>query len=248
MSENQISKDVIYVASDEIARSYRWHDDFKRLSPEIQVVSIDIIPAMREGGLVFPEKIERDSILVRSPFHRKRFYDINNAEDYIIREKIGALSIIAQKIGASKIIGHVELLEEEELDKSANGQIEYKTVKLDADYKEEQQRRYNKRFELERIFPKAICTDDTYKEALALVKHFHFRDPEILDLVDMRQPGELNTIGSEKVHMAISEEINSAKDFAASLTVMGNLFKMGVKTNKTISTKKTFVFETLMEF
>ena len=48
--------------------------------------------------------------------------------------------------------------------------------------------------------------------------------------------------------MAISEEINSAKDFAASLTVMGNIFKMGVKTNKTISTKKTFVFETLMEF
>lgn len=243
-----INKDILYFASDEVARSYKWYDNAKYLSPEVQVISIKKLAAIREIGLTLPKKITADSVLVRSPFYPDRYYDIKSAEDMIIREKIGALSKIAQKLGASKIVGHVELLEEEELDKCVNGQIKYKAVELSANYKEVEQQRYNSRYELADTFPNAIFTEETYKDALALLNDFNLQDPEIKDLVDMRQPGELNTIGSQKVHVAISEEINAAKEFAASLTVMGEVFKLGVNTSKTISRKKTFVYETEIIF
>lgn len=248
MSFDLINKEIIYFVSDEVARSYKWHDKYNYISSEIQVVSIDYLPAIYESGLSLPKKITNNSILVRSPFYSDRYYDIISAEDKIIREKIGALSKIAQKLGASKIVGRVQFLEEEKLDKIIDGQIKYKAVELSAGYKEEQQKTYNQRYEIEYPFPKAICTEETYQDARTLINDFHLQDPEILDLVDMRQPSELNIVGSQKVHVAISEEINSAKEFAASLTVMGDIFKMGVNTQKTISSKRTFVFETEIYF
>ena len=239
MRNNDIEKDVIYIASDEVAKSYKWFDYSDKLSPNVQIISIEDISIILEKGYNLPRKIIEGTVLVRSPFDCTSYFDINKSEDLIIREKISGISKIAQQLGARKLIGSVEFTEEEILEKDINGNIHYKAVDIDMRRKIEEQERCQKRYQLEVDFPIAKYTDETYSKAMTLYKQYNmYEDVEVRDLIDMRKPGELNPLGRQKVHLSLLSEVNNSKDFAASLTVMGGVFKIGASTQKTVSTKK----------
>ena len=246
----QLKKDVVFLAEDELARSYEWYLDSDKLSPEVQIVSLDDLPMLQEQGIVLPSShLTAGSVLIKNPFRDHEYFDINESEERIIREKIGAMSKIAQQLGANHISGHVEFLNEQKLEKTASGEIKYKAAELEMSYKKEQQDLYREQFVLDRGFKKVNCNDRTYAEAQRLLKEFHLdRDTEVRDLVEMCKPEIQNGLVHQTVRMSLSRELNVNKDFAASLTVMGPVFNVGATTHDSISTKKSIIFECEIDF
>lgn len=246
----QLKKDVVFLAEDELARSYEWYLDIDKLSPEVQIVSLDDLPVLREQGIeLLSPTLATGCVLIKNPFRDHEYIDINESEEKIIREKIGAISKIAQQLGAKHIHGHVEYLSEQKLEKTADGGIKYKAVELDSSYKKEQQDLYQQQFDLDRGFKKVDCTETTYAEANKLLKEYHLdKDTEVRDLVEMCKPEIQNELVHQTVRMSVSRELNVNKDFAATLTVMGPVFSIGATTHDSISTKKSVVFECEIDF
>ena len=65
---------------------------------------------------------------------------------------------------------------------------------------------------------------------------------------DLRNPNEQNNLEKQTVRMSVTSELNSCKEVAASLTVMKDIFKMSGSTKKNVSTLKTIVFESEIQF
>lgn len=246
----EINKDIIYLAEDELARSYRWFRGEKPLNPAIEIVSIEKLQSLYDNGYVFlsNSQISAGQVLMRNPFQNREFIDINDSEERIIRTKIGAMSQIAQKLGARKISGHTEFLEEKSIERSADGSIKIKITELDYNYKKSQEEKYKKSYSLIREFPKAICTEESYSQAKQLIDENRLnQEIEVRDLVKLRNPAEINSLGKEIVKMSVSSEINTSKEFAASL-LGSNIFSIGISTKNSISTLKSIIFTCEIEF
>lgn len=242
-------KDVLYLTYDELARSYQWYDGVENLNNSVQVLSLDDLPKLQKRGYdFFIKQMEVGSVLIRNPFNQRQYIDINESEDRIIREKISAMSMIAQKLGARKIIGTAEFLEEQKLERTTDGSAKYKAVTLDVEYRKQQQEKCQKKYKLIREFNGAFSAE-SYQEAIDLLKKYNLTfDPEVRDLVGLRNPSERNILGKQSVHMNLSREVNSSKEIAASLTVLGDDFSLGFSTKESISTLKSMIFDTEIDF
>lgn len=156
--------------------------------------------------------------------------------------------MIAQKLGARKIIGTAEFLEEQKLERTTDGSAKYKAVTLDVEYRKQQQEKCQKKYKLIREFNGAFSAE-SYQEAIDLLKKYNLTfDPEVRDLVGLRNPSERNILGKQSVHMNLSREVNSSKEIAASLTVLGDDFSLGFSTKESISTLKSMIFDTEIDF
>lgn len=246
-----MKKEVIYIAEDEFAGSYEWYPGSELISPEVQVVSEEDLPAFQEEGITFisTARLCPGSILIRNPFRKGEYIEINESEERIIRDKIGAMSKIVQQLGASHIEGEAEFLEEQRLEKTVDGHIVYKAVSLEVSYKQDQQELYSRSFKLIRDFNKPLCTKESYSEACRLLRAYNLdRDPEVRDLVEMLHPDVPNRLQRQAVRMSISREINAGKEFAASLTVLSGVFQMNLSTRENLSVKKQIIFKSEVIF
>ena len=238
---------VIYLANDELARSYRWYKSYEGLSESLKVVSLDDLPTLIKQGFFFGSQKE-GSILIRNPFRKNGFIDINTSEEQIIKEKIGAISKIARKLGAKMIHGHAEFIEESRIELTIDGGLSYKTVDINANYKKEQNESLKKLYNLSLAFP-GSWSETTYTEAHKLLDEYNLsQEIEVRDLFDLRNPNEQNNLEKQTVRMSVTSELNSCKEVAASLTVMKDIFKMSGSTKKNVSTLKTIVFESEIQF
>lgn len=235
--QKELKGDVLYVAQDELAYNYDWYRDSSKINRGVQVISIEDIDEYRLNGYEFsvPSKIYEGTILVSHPFLPKTYMDITTAEDVIIREKLGCISKIAQKIGVKRISGEAMFVDEESLAITGDGQVGYEKVEVNASYTQEKKDKYSSTYTISRDFS-GVYTKDDYNEAIALLKKYGLEgDPEVRDLVYLRNPDENNRLNDQDVHMEVTREINSRKEGAFSLNVMSDLFKIETSVKSSIS-------------
>ena len=232
---------VIYLANDELARSYRWYKSWVGLSDSLKVVSLDDLPALQEQGFEFGSHQEM-TILMQNPFRKKEYLDINSAESKIIREKISGINKIARKLGAKKISGYAEFIDETTIEYSLDGNLHYKAVEFNAEYKNEQNQKIKQLYNIENSFS-GDWSEKTYYEAQGILKDYNLeQETEVRDLLDLRKPNEPNNLERQKVTMCVTSELNSCKEIAASLNVMKDIFKMSISTHNSVSRLKSISF------
>ena len=244
----ELKEDILCLAQDEVARSCQWYDSYEE-TEGLRILSLDLIPALKEEGYIFKCRIASGTVLMRNPFRKKEFIDIANpdCEELIINSKMGAIDKIAQELGAKHISGNAVFLEETKLTRETDGNIKTTKVSADLAYKKEQEEQYAKKYKLNRNYL-GVFSEKSYRVAKKLLKEYNLEsDYEISDLVEMRNPNKINTLCRQQVHMEVYQEINSCKDIAFSLSAM-NIVDMGLQTKASIETRKRIVFESEIEF
>lgn len=242
--QKELKGDVLYVALDELAYNYDWYRDSSKINRGVQIISIEDIDEYRNNGYEFsaPSKFNEGTILVSHPFLPRTYMDITTAEDVIIREKLGCICKIAQKIGVKNISGGAVFVDEQSLDITADGHVGYKKVEVGASVSKDEKEKYASTYKISRDFSGAYTKDD-YNEAIVLLKKYGLEgDPEVRDLVLLRNPDENNRLISQDVHMEVTREINTRKEYAFSLNVMSDLFKLEASVQTSISRLKKVEF------
>ncbi len=248
--ENELNASVLYIASDELAYNYSWEKESDYLKSGLKVISIDEIETCKERGYIFDinSSIEEGMMLTAHPFKPRTYIDMNRTEYDLIREKMGCISKVAQKIGATKISGHAILTDRNTLFVNSFVEGKFKAVEAKISYSEEDKEEYSKTYHIERTF-NGHYDKTSYSDAQKLIRQYGLmRDPEVNDLVELRNPSESNEIISQNVKMEASREINSLKEIAFSINAMQGLFNLGGNLQKTISTLSTVVLSLDIEF
>lgn len=103
-------------------------------------------------------------ILVKHPFIKNTYININSLEKESLYYKIKCLSTIAQYLGAKTISGYATIAEEQKRIHSISGEVIYKAVDGIIQIKTDEIQRYESKYSLEDTFSGEL-TSETYKKA-----------------------------------------------------------------------------------
>lgn len=243
---SRLDGQIIRVSKDEEARNYKFYPEAARLK-NVQVISIDDLDEYRKEGYIIPMNVVEGSVLALHPFHPQKYIDINEAENEIIREKINYIGDIAQLLGARTVNGHVVSMDVKEVVWDASGGVKYKGVGAGFSglSKKKEAEQYD--YKLERMFSGERSLEG-YNQAKKKMEEYGMdKDVEIKTLVEMCNPIRNNLIKVHKVHVDISREVNSSKEFAFTLSAL-EIFKLDATVKNCVSELKTLKFECLIEF
>ena len=96
----ELNGEVIHITSDEKTINWEWEKDSDKVSRQIQFVSIDDIPLIRNNSnMQLPTVFEND-VLIKHPFEPNTYLSIGEACNEIRIDKFLKIGEIAQCLGA----------------------------------------------------------------------------------------------------------------------------------------------------
>ena len=242
----KLTKDIIYVTSNERATNYKWEKTVDKLNPNVQIVSIDDIQEM--GVDIFDGKLPvLDTILVKHPFVPNKYIPIDRAEDAITKTKLNCLGIIVRLLGAKEYETKFMTEETGTCSIGAGGEIKYMFSGAQSNVSINESDSMTGKYYRHETF-KGEFTEDTYKQAVVEAKRYGLYDDEdIIYLLKNRDPQFVNQIISQCVKFELTKELNNQLDIAFSLKV-SNIFNLSANYNQIISKRKKIIIETKILF
>jgi hypothetical protein len=242
----ELSGEIIYVTTPERAINYKWEKNFNKLSPEIQVVSIEDIQNI--GRDVFDNKrILLNTLLVKHPFIPNKYIEIDRTEEAITKSKLNCLGIILRYLGVSEYETTFALENNATVTIDANGNASYKFVEGGLKTKKISTDNETRKYYRHEAFSGEFSIDN-YEKAVDMAKKFGlYGDEDIYYLLQNRNPQDLNLLKSQEVKIELTRELNSSLDVAFNLSVSG-IFKLNANYNETISKRKKITIETKLIF
>lgn len=241
----ELTGDVIYVTTPEKSVNYKWRDNYEKLSPEIQVVSIDDIKNLDRE--VVDAKVRLGTILMKHPFMEK-YIEIDQLEDEITKEKLNCLGLIAFHLGAREYENLFAFEEAQEAKIGADGQANYKFVDVGTKFNIQKSDVKTGKYWSQSTFEGNLLTEDSYALAVNKAKEYGlYYDKEVKFLLETRNPCYGNRLTSRKVKFELTRELNSLLDIAFNLKV-ASVFSLNANYNRVISERKKIVIETNFVF
>lgn len=232
-------KPVIYITTPERAINYQWEEEAQKLSPNLEIMSIDDIgnlPMEVKKKIFSSPMIEEGTIWVLDPFE-DRYYPADKAKDVIPRSKFRAIEKIAGLLGAKSIHHVSSKTQVSKREMSASGDIKIKVFNANAQYSADFSFKFAQEETLDKEF-KGNKTIEGYKKALEFCQTTGLiYDPEIKRMLEDCDPKHPNPIISQKYTVSLTSECEEQMDTAFSLNFMGNLFSISGKYTEAISNK-----------
>lgn len=185
-------------------------------------------------------------ILVKHPFIKNTYININSLEKESLHYKLICLSTIAQYLGAKTISGYATIADEQKRIHSISGEVIYKAVDGKIQIKTDENQRYESKYSLEDTFSGEL-TSETYKQAKEeATKYGLNEDIEIQNLIEQRNPEHSTSITSRKITIELSREYNKVLDIAFSLDIPE--MKLSAEYKSILESRKTILFNMEIKF
>ena len=241
----ELTGEVIYVTTPEKSINYKWTDNSEKLSPDIQVVSIEDVKKLDRD--IVDAKVRLGTILTRHPF-KEKYIEIEKLEDAITKEKLKCLGLIAFHLGAKEYENLFAFEDTQEAKVGADGQANYKFVetgfKVDIHEKDVKTGKYWSH----RTFEGCILTEESYAIAVDKAKEYGlYYDDEVQLLLETRNPRYGNRQTSSHIEFELTRELNSSLDIAFNLKV-ANVFGLNANYNQLLIERKKIEIETKIVF
>ena len=242
----ELSGEIIYVTTPERAINYKWEKNFNKLSPEIQVVSIEDIQNI--GRDVFDNKrILLNTLLVKHPFIPNKYIEIDRTEEAITKSKLNCLGMILRYLGVSEYETTCVSEIYSNVERDANGNASYKFVEAGLNTKTIRTDNETRKYYRHEFYPGEYSID-SWRKAVDLAKQFGlYSDEDIYYLLQNRDPKDLNLLKSQEVKIELTRELNKSLDVAFNLSVSG-IFKLNANYDEIIKKRKKIVIESKLIF
>lgn len=238
--------DVLHITSDERSRNWMLEKDAKKISREVQIVSIDNLPAYRELGIQLPSRrICEGDVLIRHPYEPNLYIDANNASFEIRFTKYTLISEIAQRLGAT----HYEIEEaietDEEREWSSTGTLSYKMIKASTNINNKDDLKKKMGILIEDHYPKFKAS---YDDATSFAKRYNLLGDSMIRSLIRKRSYEGNPLLYENLRFDVTKEANSLFDAAFSLNALGSIFSIDATLKKTLSMRETIILNIKFNF
>lgn len=241
-----LTGDVLHITSDERSRNWMLERNAKKISREVQIVSVDNLPAYRKSGVQLPfRRICEGDILIRHPYESNLFLDASNASFEIRFSKYTLISEIAQRLGAThyEIEEAIETVEEREW--SAKGDLDYKMVKASMDINNKDDLKRKMGILIEDQYPRTKASSE---DATSFAKKYNLWGDSMIRSLIRKCSYEGNPLLHEHLRFDVTKEANSLFDAAFSLNALGGIFNIDASLNKTLSIRETIILNIKFDF
>lgn len=247
MEDCKLTGNIIYVTSKERAINYKWEKYADKLSPEVQIVSVNDIQQM-DIDIFDDRKLPIiNKILVKHPFIPNKYISLDRTEDALTKTKLNCLSSIVRHLGVREYETTYATEETKEVTINANGEIGYNLLNVESKVSiNEKDSRTGKYYRHETF--KGDFSKKSYKQAVLEAKQYGlYNDEDIYSLIKNRDPKFLNQLTSQHIRIELTRELDEQLDIAFSLKV-SNLFKINANYDQIISKRKKIIIETKLLF
>ena len=238
--------EVLHVTSDERSRNWMLDKNAKKVSRDVQIISVDNIPFYKDSAIHFPSHIIREGdILIRHPYEHNLYLDPNNAAFEIRFSKYTLISEIAQRLGAVRyeIKEAIETVEQREL--SSNGSIDYKMVKSAINIKNQDDLKNTMGILIEDEFPK--CKSSA-KDAIAFAQEYNLWNDSMIRSLIRKCSYQDNPLTHEHLRFDVTQEANSRFDAAFSLNALKGILNIDASINTLLSKRETIMLDIIFTF
>lgn len=209
----------------------------------------DELPVLVEK-LCLPPDIYIGSTLIRSPYDKEIYWDIEDYEEKVTRAKAAMILQIAQLLGAKEYEYSSSLKSIQERSSEFNADGTYKVVSVSLEIKNQEKEAIAGKYSDKNIFPNAPerPSQEDHQDALKLAKQTGlYGEPDINSLLKLCDPSKKNRLGTRIVEISASTESTKALDMAFGLNVMPDIFKLNAgfkrSTQYIKSIQMTFTFK-----
>lgn len=252
MDDLMLIGDVICIVEAERSINWRWEQNVNKIMSGVQIVSEDDFAAIIKENRYQVDcigHIRAGTTLMKHPFLKDRYLDINSAEDILFRDKLNCMATIAKLLGVTRFEAKAMFLEEGKREMDILGNIGCKYVDLSAQYREIQNSKYSKTYCRKETFCGNVLNREAHDKALERAKSYGlYEDADIAYLLEQRNPKDENRLSSQEIKVELSRELNNSLDCAFSLNVLGGVFSLSANFKEITSQKKTVILETFLEF
>jgi hypothetical protein len=240
MGNSKINETVILFEDDERSLNYKFEPFAKQLK-STRVLSVEYD---KDDFLQFEligTKPEIGSVYYKHPYKNDTYVNSNLTDFYFMNEKLELIGHLVKLLGAKSFEASVSIEDIEKMKISTEGKITYKVVKLDVSSKKEETQKLVSKLKLKREFEQDASFDKrvSYKEALDYIQKYNLSsESSINGLIESRNPDVGNQNKHQELSTELTSEYNSILDFAAGLSVMGDVFNLNFAYNKQFESKK----------
>lgn len=245
-------KQVIRIESDPVSINYKYYDETKLLSHQVDVCSYEYeLTTLKDRYNFMPaERIPcLGDTYIKDPFDNNSYIHVTEFQDFILRSKQNCISKIASLLGASKYRFEIEVqkAERREWDINANGG--YKVVDCGLNIKNKRSEELKQAYSIENSYEKTgDFSIKNYEEAIKYAQQFNlYSDLDVRALLEQRHPDSFNKLKCREVKFSMSKEINSGLDIAFTLNATP-AFKLDVAFKNATEYKESLVGKLRIEF
>lgn len=234
MGNNGIVATVVLFEDDERSLNYKFEPFGKQLK-STKVLSVDYDKDEFSKFELIGPKPEIGSVYYKHPYKNDTYVNSNLTDFYFMNEKLELIAHIVKLLGAKSFEASVSIEDIEKMEISNNGKISYKVVSLEAGNKSEETQKLISKLKLKREFEKDDSFDKraNYKKTLDHIKKFNLSaESSIIGLIESRNPDVGNQSKHQELSTELTSEYKSILDFAAGLSVMGDVFNLNFAYNK----------------
>lgn len=250
MADLELRGNVICVASPEVALNYRWETGSEKLSPGVQVVSIenlDSLPEARRLELFGQREIEEGMVFVRDHIGN-RYVTASRAQELISQSKNNAIDHVAALLGATRVSRQITAVEERRRSVGIRGKIKYRVVNTGASMTAADWLRLATRYTREKRFP-GVRTNDSFREAVRYCEATGLiHDPEIRHMLADRAPWNPNPILSDSYEISLSSECGREFDAAFSIGFLRRVFNISPEVEASLSATRLLTVRCTVEY
>lgn len=256
MEITKLSKPVVRIDTPENAYGWEIKPHAEKISPNIQILSIDEYKDIEESNLyMLPPRVSVGDIIVEHPFHPHQYIKMQDAEITYYQDWMELMSDISRLLGCVKFSWSVELKDgrTRTIDAGLNVSVPVYAA-LDASYKKSYEDELKTKLKVDSdikpsktLTKKGIIAD--YEKAKMRVEEYGLaNDIQIRSLINSRSPYDQYRLSHKKVELEISRDINDYGDYAFSLNVLGDVFSMSADLKDAVSTRKKVILTFEMFF
>lgn len=248
MENNKIKGEVIHIVSPEKAVNYKWEEKASFLPEGLQIVSIDDIrnlPVEVRHNLFGYHNIKLNDVFMLNPYSGN-YVLVTEADQNYKENKFAKISEVVSLLGAKQIQCEIISEETRKREFNADGNVNYKVVKVSASMQEKSEDKVLERILRKRTFP-GTSTLDGYFQAKVICESTGLIN-ELGSLLSLRNPSHPNPIKSDYYEVEITRELNSGLDLAFNLNVLKNVFALNAEVQEAISTSKSIKLKMYIEF
>lgn len=237
MSEQKLTKNVLLIATDEVARAAngKWDPKYNDIDPNIYVVSKDDISDIAKAEGVELELngnvLAPGLVLMRDPIYPKLYYPIEDGEKNSFKSQVYAICEIAKDLGAEHIRCSTKVTSKKTTSLNIIAKIRARIRgfrgKADGTYQETSEEELQLRYDRNDKCDPMELTVEKYKEVCEKATHFA-KNEEIVSLLNFRNPNAPGKGREREVTIHISEALNNARKITGSLSgrKLRNTFKI----------------------
>lgn len=242
-------KRILRIEDTALAENFYDREESEKIG-DVDVCSYEYdFPKLQES-LCFPPDVYVGQTLIRSPYDKTIYWDIENYEENVARQKASVLLQIAQLLGAKEYeyTSNLKSMQQRSSDLNADGT--YKVVSVEASVKKQEEERIAGSYSDHDVFPNPPerPSQEEYEEAIKIAKEAGlYGEPDVKSLLELCNPFKRNRLGPRKVKISASTEATKALNMAFGLTAMEGIFKLDAgfkRSTKYIkSIQMTFTFK-----